>query len=207
MRCPWCREALPALGAGAACPHCGKAIESPAGEKVRTLDLDYDAILADADASSLRWTQRGALFALVLAAISLVPVIGAAVSYVLLVIGQFLSAGLLVSRPYHRHFSPVRRLVTRWVRRLGLVFVVVPLHAAAFVPFLGLVASPAVFFGACWLVRAYARFHLVREKERRPVTAMEKVLLAVLALAVLGGLCVTGLLVYLGVVTLDALGK
>jgi hypothetical protein len=195
------------LGSGKSCPHCGKAIEEATGEKVRPLDLDYDAILADADARSWRWTQRGALFALVLAAVSLVPVLGAAVAYVLLVVGQFLWAGFLVSRPYHRHFSPLRRLVTRWVRRLGLVFVVVPLHAAAFVPFLGLVASPAVFFGACWAVRAYSRFHLVREKERRPVTVLEKMLVVVLAILVLGGLCVTGLLVYLGVVTLDALGK
>lgn len=207
MRCPWCRESLPVLAAGKACPHCGRAIEEASGGKVRTLDLDYAAILADADASSWRWTRRGAFFALALAAVSLVPVAGAAIAYVLLVVGQFLWAGLLVSRPYHRHFSPVRRLVARWVRRLGLVFVVVPLHAAAFVPFLGLAASPAVFFGACWLVRAYSRFHLVREKERRPVTVLEKMLLVVLAILVMGGLCVTGLLVYLGVVTLDALGR
>ncbi len=207
MRCPWCRESIPLIRAGASCPHCGRAIEEISGEKVRPLDLDYDAILADADSRSMLWTRRGALFALALAAISLVPVVGAAVAYVLLVVGQFLWAGFLVSRPYHRHFSPLRRLVTRWVRRLGLVFVVVPLHAAAFVPILGLVASPAVFFGACWLVRAYSRFHLVREKERRPVTLIEKMLVVVLAILVLGGLCVTGLLVYLGVLTLDALGK
>ena len=207
MKCPWCREGIPLLAAGAACPHCGRAIETLAGERLRPLDLDYDKVLAGADASSLLWTQRGAIFAFALAAISLVPVVGAAISYVLLVIGQFLWAGFLVARPYHRHFSPVRRLVSRWVRRLALVFIVIPVHSAVFVPFLGLVLSPAVFYVTCRLVRAYSHFHLVREKERRPVTGAEKMLLVAMAIVALGGLCVAGLLVYFGVWVLDSLGK
>jgi hypothetical protein len=174
---------------------------------VRPLDLRYEEILASADETSLRWTKRGAAFAFVLAAVSLVPVAGGAVAYVLLVAGQFLWAGFLVSRPYHRHYSGMRRIVARWVRRLGMVLVVVPLHAAAFVPFLALVTSPAVFFGACWAVRAYARFHLVREKERRPITAAEKVLAVILGLAALAALCGAGLLVYIGVLTLEWMGK
>jgi hypothetical protein len=207
VRCPWCREEVPALRAAAACPHCGRAIETPQGERLRPLDLDFATILADADARSLRWTKRGAIFAFVLAAFSIVPVVGAAISFVLLIVGQFVWVGIFVARPYHRHFSPLRRLVTRWVRRLGMLLVVVPLHSAAFVPFLGLVTCPAVFFGACWLTRAYERFHLLREKDRRPVTVAEKILVVLLAMAVLGGLCLAGVLVYLGVVTLGAFGK
>jgi hypothetical protein len=207
VRCPWCRETLPALGAGAACPQCGKPLEESSGEKVRPLDLDYDAILADADARTLRWCNRGAVFALCVAAFSLVPVAGATVAYVLLVIGQFVWAGILVSRPYQRHFSPLRRLVTRWVRRLGLIFVVLPAHAAAFVPMVGLVATPVVFYAACRIVRAYMRFHIVREKNRTPVTAAEKALVVVLAVLVLGGMCVFGLLVYFGVLALGSFGK
>jgi hypothetical protein len=207
VKCPWCREQLPALGRSAQCPHCGKAIETAGGEKVRTLDLDYDAVLADADATSLRWCGRGAVFALCAALFSLVPIVGAAAAYVVLVIGQFFWTGVFVARPYHRHFSPLRRLVTRWVRRLGLVLLVLPAHAATFVPFFGLVATPAVFYVACRLVRAYARFHLVREKERRPVTFAEKALLVGMVAVVLVGLCVAGFLVYLGVLVLDWAGK
>jgi hypothetical protein len=206
VRCPWCRETIPALKRAPTCPHCGKSIETDAGAQLRTLDLDYDAILADADARSLRWCGRGAVFAFVVALFSLVPVVGAAVASVLLVIGQFLWTGLLIARPYHRHFSPLRRLVTRWVRRLALVFVVVPAHTATFLPFVGLVAAPAVFYVACRLVRAYARFHLVREKERLPVTTAEKALVVVLAGVLLFGLCLVGLLVYLGVLALDSFG-
>jgi hypothetical protein len=205
VKCPWCRETVP-FRAGPACPHCGKPLESDEGAKVRTLDLDYDAILADADASSWRWSVRGAGFAFALALLSLVPIAGAAVAYALLVLGQFVWAGVFVARPYHRHFSPARRLVARWVRRLAMVFVVAPAHASLFVPFVGLIGAPAVFFTACLAVRAYCRFHLVREEERRPVTAAEKALLVVMALLLVGGLCVAGLLVYLGVLALDWLG-
>ena len=75
MRCPWCRETLP-LRAGAACPHCGKPLEETSGAKVRPLDLDYDAILRDADESSLRWCNRGAAFAFCAALFSIVPATG-----------------------------------------------------------------------------------------------------------------------------------
>jgi hypothetical protein len=207
VKCPWCREELPALRKAPACPHCGRAVETDAGERLRPLDLDYDAILRDADDRSMRWTRRGAVVAFGLAVFSLVPVLGAAISFVLLVIAQFVWVAFFVSRPYHRHFGALRRFVTRWVRRLAMVLVVVPLHASVFVPFVGLVATPAVFFGACWAVRAYGRFHLVRERERKPITVAEKLLLVLLTLVVLGGLCLAGLLVYLGVVTLDALSK
>jgi hypothetical protein len=195
------------FGRGTRCPHCGKALEAAPGQAVRTLDLDYDAIVAEADASSLKWTKRGAVFAFALAVFSLVPVVGAAVAYFLLLVGQFFWTGFLIARPYQRHFSPMRRLVTRWVRRLGLLFIVVPAYGATFVPVLGLVAAPAIFSGTCWLVRAYHRFHIRREKERRPVTFAEKVLVFVLAFIVLGGLCLTGVLVYLGVLALGALSK
>jgi hypothetical protein len=206
VRCPWCREQVPALGGGAACPHCGKPLESGEGEKVRPLDLDYERVLAEADASSWRWSVRGAAFALVTALVSLLPLAGGAIAYTVLVVGQFVWTGVLVARPYHRHFSPARRLVTRWVRRLGLLLVVLPAHAAAFAPPLSLVLAPAVFVGACVAVRAYCRFHLVREKERLPVTAAEKALLVVMAVVFVSGACVVGLLVYFGVVALGALG-
>lgn len=207
MRCPHCRESLPVFRPPPACPHCGRPLADDAGDRVRPLDLDYERILADADAGSLTWAKRGAIFAFVLAALALVlPVVGATVAYVVLVIAQFVWTGFFIARPYHRHFSPLRRLVTRWVRRLVTIFVVLPLHAAVFVPGVGLVASPAVFFGAAWLTRAYVRFHLVREKERRPVTFPEKLLVGVLAVLLVCGLCAGGVLIYLGVLTMEKLG-
>lgn len=169
---------------------------------MRTLDLDFDAILADADARTLLWVRRGAVFAFCAALVSLVPAAGAAVSSVVLAVGQLVWCGFLVSRPYHRHFGAARKLVTRWVRRLGLLVVVLPLHAATFVPFLGLLTAPAVFAGACWAVRAYARFHLLRERERKPILFVEKLLVAVLALCVLAGVCLFALLVRLGIFVL-----
>jgi hypothetical protein len=202
VRCPWCREQVPALARAAQCPHCGKNLQDERGEAVRTLDLEFDAILADADARSLLWTRRGVAFALGAALFSLVPGPGAAVSAVLLGLGQLFWCGFLVSRPYHRHFGPMRRLVTRWVRRLATLLVVLPLHASTFVPGLGLLTAPAVFFGACWATREYGRFHLLRERRRDPILFLEKALVFVLAACLLGGLCTFGVLLWLGILVL-----
>lgn len=202
MRCPWCREEVGVLQRGPACPHCGKALRDERGDSVRALDLDYDAILAAADERTLLWTRRGAVFAFCAALFSLVPGAGAAVSAVLLAVGQLVWCGFLISRPYHRHYGPMRRLVTRWVRRLATLLVVLPLHASTFVPFLGLVTAPAVFAGACWATRAYARFHLVRERGREPVLFVEKALIVVMAALLLAGLCLFGVLLWLGILVL-----
>jgi len=183
--CPWCRERIPALHKEPTCGTCGREIQDKSGNRLRPLDLDFEKIVTDADERSLTWIKRGAIFAFVCGALGSLGVFAgpvAVVAFVLLFAGQFVWARFFVGRPYTRHFGAVRKFVTRWTSRLALVFVIVPLHGTVLaIPLLGLVLSPAVFAGTCWILRAYFRFHLEREHRRQGVTVLEKLLLVVLA--------------------------
>ena len=198
-RCPWCRETLSVIAKAPLCPHCGRTVTNDAGERIRDIDLEYDRIAAEADSGSLTWVKRGMVIALVLAVLAVVPVV-APVAYFLLVIAQFVIARFFVARPYTRQFGAVRRLVTRWTSRMVLFMIVMPAHAAAFVPGLAILVSPLVFGLTLWGLRAYMRFHLKRERERIGVLFVEKVFLVLLVLFVLTSGCVFGLVIY-GAVT------
>ena len=198
--CPWCREELP-RGAAAACPRCGKELTVADGKRLRPLDIEFEAILADADAAALLWTKRGALFALVLAAIAIVPVL-TPFAFLLLLLGQLFWARFLVSRRYIRHFASGRRLVTRWLSRLVMLWFLLPLHgsilALVVLPGAGLIVSPALFAGICWALRSYFRFHLLREHRHEGVLFVEKLLVVVLSILLVVALVVIGLLVWAG---------
>lgn len=192
--CPWCRERLKPLAKDTKCPTCGKELVDQSGQPLRAIDLDYEAILRDADERSLLWTKRGAIWGFSLAGIGLVstfvfPPLTVLVVFVLIV-SQFVWTRFFVLRPYVRHFSPLRRLTTRWISRLSLVLFVAPLHGGALVPGLGLLTTPAIFGGTCWLLRAYHRVHFVREHRREGMMVLEIVFLVVLALAFV---CMLGL--------------
>ena len=85
------------------------------------------------------------------------------------------------------------------MKRLAIVLLVAPLLGTVFIPFLGIVAAPAVFAGTCWVLRAYFRYHFLREHRREGVTVLEKVFLVVMAALFVLLLIVFGVLVWLGV--------
>jgi hypothetical protein len=187
--CPWCREPLPALSREKACPRCGKDLLDASGERLRPLDLDFEAVLADADDASARWLRRGVVLAAVVGAVASIPVPAVTgLAILVLVLAQMFWGRFLVARRYVRHFGAVRRFTTRWLARLVLVMFLLPLHASAFVPFAAVVISPAIFTGTNWILRAYFRFHLVREHRREGVLWIEKLFLVLLALAFVAGL-------------------
>ena len=66
--CVWCREPLPTFARPVTCPHCAKELVDRSGAALRPIDLDFEAILEDADLSTMRWTKRGAIFAFCAAA-------------------------------------------------------------------------------------------------------------------------------------------
>lgn len=192
--CPWCRERLPAVEKAPNCPRCGKQLTDSSGARLRPLDLDFEKILEDADGRSLAWTKRGAIVALVLGVVALVPVV-APFAALVLILALFFWARFLVARPYLRHYGAVRRLVTRWLGRFFIVLVAAPAlgASAGFVPVPGLaiVGGPVVFGGTCAIFRWYFRFHLLREHRREGVTVLEKVFLVLGAI-----LCVVGLVLF-----------
>jgi hypothetical protein len=203
--CPWCREALPTLDRSAACPRCGKELTDASGGRLRPLDLDFEAILGEADRSSLLWTKRGAVFALAVAAIGLLPP-AAPFAILLLILAQFFWGRFFVGRRYLRHFAPLRRLVTRWITRLVLILFIAPAYSAVAVPGAGLVVAPLVFGGTCFAFRWYFRFHFLREHRREGVTFFEKVFVVVLAFLFVVALVVFGLIAW-GVLSLVPGGK
>lgn len=203
--CPWCREALPALRTPEACPTCGKPLVDAAGARLRPLDLDFEAILADADARSSLWLRRGAIWAACLAVAAqaslLVPGPGTillVVASVALSLSQLFWGRFFMARHYARHFGPVRRMVTRWLTRLGVILLVLPAHASVAIPVAGLVISPAVFTGTNWALRAYFRLHLAREHRREGVLWFEKIAVVLAACVLLVVLCVFGALAWAG---------
>jgi hypothetical protein len=192
--CPWCRESLPAIGAPAACPHCGKALTDTSGGRLRPIDIDFEAILGEADAASMTWLKRGAVFSAVVGLLASVPVpVVTGLALVVLIVAQLFWGRFLIARRYLRHYSPLRRFTTRWLARLVLVMFLLPLHGSAFVPFLGVVTAPAVFTGTNWILRAYFRFHFLREHRREGVLLVEKVFLALLAVLFVLGIVVFAL--------------
>jgi len=203
--CPWCRESLATLDRSAACPRCGKELTDASGGRLRPLDLDFEAILTDADATALLWTKRGAVFALVVAALGLLPPL-LPFAILVLILSQFFWGRFFVGRKYLRHFAPLRRLVVRWITRLVLVLFVSGAYAAVAIPGVGLVVAPVVFGGTCWALRCYFRFHFLREHRREGVTFLEKVFVVVLAFLFVIALAIFGLVAW-GVLSLVPGGK
>ena len=197
VRCPHCMTDVPSLlGAPDECPHCGRALKDAAGHRVRDLDQDFPAISSGLDEQSLRRLKQGAIVCVVLSLANLVLPFFAP----LIFIQQIIWARPLISAPYARHFSPSRRIVTRWLSRF-FVFSMASLHVGGAVPgvhFALVIASPIVFVLTCGTTWAYHRFHLQREHDREPVMFVEKVLLvvgALCALLALAGMILIGLAV------------
>ena len=201
--CVWCREPLPTLQRLPSCPHCAKELTDRTGAPLRAIDLDFEAILAAADASTLEWTKRGAWLALALGVLSQIPLVSPFAILVLLLAQPFWGR-FLVARPYVRHFGAVRRFVTRWITRLTVILFVMPAYTSLAVPFLGLLTAPLIFGGTCWALRAYFRFHFLREHRREGVTFGEKVFLVVCVLVFVFLIILFGVLVWLGVSLLPA---
>lgn len=202
MKCPWCREELSALAAlrsrADACPHCGKQLTDPSGETVRDVDLLPPGAEGEADAAAKRAAARGALVAAVLGLLTLVPLLSP-FAYVAAVVAMFVTGRFFVCRPFARHFSPLRKLVTRWNARLATWLVVLPLYALPVpIPGAAAVAWPLVLWGWAHVLRAYFRFHFRRERAREGILGIEKVLLLVLALLVLCASCAVGVMIWLG---------
>jgi hypothetical protein len=203
--CPWCRESLPGFKAPPACPKCGKSLVDSTGATLRPLDIDFEAILLDADATSSKWVKRGAIYALVLGALAIVPFL-APFALFLLLVSQLFWGRFLIARRYTKHFSPVRRFTTRWMARLAVLVVMPWLYATLFIPFLGVVTAPAIFTGINWGLRTYFRFHFLRENRREGVTFVEKIFLVLFAMLFVLMLVLFALIAW-GVLSLPGLSK
>jgi len=178
------------------CPRCERSLKDESGAVLREIDRDFEGLRQRLDAQSLQRLKTGTIVceALAIAQLGggcLGPLI--AVLPTLLLIQQIVWARPLISAPYARHFSPSRRMVTRWLSRF-FVFTMASLHAHGAILGLNLAQwaiSPIIFVVTCGTTWAYHRFHLQRERDRQPILLVEKVVL-VLA-AVLAILAVVGL--------------
>ncbi len=181
--CPHCRSRLPYGFGGDACPQCGRALEATGGETLRPIDVDYEGKVRDLDARAWGRTGKGALIAAALAAAGYVPglsIIGAPVIFFF----QIIWVRMAIVAPYRAHFTGVRRFITRWLSRLALI-PAASLHIGlAQLPGVNLIAVPGLFAALCAAAWVYHRWHLGRERERKPVGLLEKIVLWVVALVV-----------------------
>ncbi len=168
------------------------------GDVLRALDVGFDERLAQLDQRSRRAIRNGTILAAVLC-LALFPLTTPVVATVVY-FTQLVWVRLAVVAPYRRHYSTGRRIVTRWVARLALLYLS-GFHVALAWPGLQVFASPALFAVLCAAAWGYHRWHLCREHARQPILLLEKVALVVLAVLVLTTLvllvAVGGLLTWL----------
>jgi hypothetical protein len=179
------------------CPHCERSLKDDSGDTLRPIDKDFEGLRQQLDDRALKRMKSGTL---VCAALSGANAFGIALPFLLpilptiIAIQQIVWARPLIAAPYAKHFSPSRRIITRWLSRF-FVFTMASFHVHGMFPGVNLaqiVISPLIFVVTCGTVWWYHRFHLQRERDREPVLFVEKVLL------VLGGfialLAVAGLI-------------
>jgi hypothetical protein len=187
MRCPHCRTEIRALKRPEECPHCGRPLKNEEGHAIRPMDEDFDGLFEELDERSLGRLKTGTIVVTAVSAIGLLgflfPPILAIVPIVVVVL-QFIWARPLIAGPYARHFGVGRRILTRWISRLGVV-TASSFHVSGLVPGVQVLVSPVLFAAICGTSWAYHRFHLRREHNRQPVHVLEKILLVVLALVFL----------------------
>ena len=185
--------------APAQCPRCGRSLRDGDGLAVREVDKDYDGLQLRLAQQTHRRIKTGTIVCAVLSVVAALPVVHAFIAP-LIFIQTWIWARPLVCAPYARYFSPSRRIVTRCLSRF-LVFSLAGLHGHAVIPgvhFATFIASPLIFVVTCGTAWGYHRFHLERERDRRPILLIEKILLvvgALVALAVFAGLIVLALVV------------
>ena len=188
MICPHCRSRLRTLRRPDECPKCGRPLVDESGHGLRTLDENYEHVRRELDENSMRRLKQGAIVVGALSLLTAVPVAGALFS-LLIVVAHFVWCRTLLCVPWSRHYGRGRRIVTRWISRFAVASAA-SLHGslavATAVPFVAAIAhllvSPALTAataGACWW---YHRWHLERERDRKPVHPVEKVLVVVAAL-------------------------
>lgn len=183
------------------CPRCERSLKDDSGAALREIDRDFEGLRDRLDAQSLQRLKTGTIVCLSLGVAQLG---GACLGPLLpllptiIFIQQIVWARPLISAPYARHFSPSRRMVTRWLSRF-FVFTMASFHVHGAFPgfnFAQWAISPVIFVVTCGTTWAYHRFHLQRERDRQPILLVEKVVLvlaAVLALLAVAGLIVVAI--------------
>lgn len=190
--CPHCRTELPEGDRPRDCPACGRRISTDDGHALRPIDVDFEQRVADLDRRTVRRIWQGAGGSLVVAIVgSALPGITQAILY----FAQLIWIRLAIVAPYRRLYSPGRRMLTRWLSRLVLASLS-GLHFGGMVPFLGLLVHPLLFAGLSALAWSYHRYHLVKEKQRAPLSLIEKALVFVALILLVAIVIVTVLLIW-----------
>ncbi len=169
------------------CPACGRSLRNEQGLDVRELDRDFDTLKTELHETALRRIKKSAIVILVLGLLNsagaAIPIVNVPL-IIVIVIAHFFCSRFLVCAPYAKHFGFTRRVVTRWLSRMFVLFMA-GFHTGGVVPVVAPLVSPVVYLATAGTVWWYHRFHLEREHRREPVTILEKLFLIVAVLLVL----------------------
>ena len=176
------------------CPSCERPLASDTGAELRPIDLRYEEVEA---AQRERFRQLLPIGSAVAAAISLVvPLfhLGSAVAVPLLILAHLLTVRLLLIRDARRLLGAKRRMFNRWMARLSFLWFGCIGYGLTVIPVAGAIAGAGTFAGLTTVIHRYTLWSLDRERQRLPLAAWEKLVLAMLVLLTVIALVVALLL-------------
>lgn len=187
--CPWCLERTDR--GTATCTRCGSPLQDDSGRELRPVDIRWKTVETE-QWERLRLILTAGTPAFAVVALAAPAVLGLApMAAALLAVGHLVILRLALLRGVLPLLGARRRLLTRWLARLGVLWLGLPGYGTALVPIAGAVVSAATFAGLTALVHWYALRCLHDERDRVPTPAWELVL--VLGLAIVTVLLVAAL--------------
>ncbi len=164
---------------------CGRELRDQTGKELTRLDLRYEGLKEAQEKRFRGLVTYGSVVAAVVGLAVGFMHIGAAVVVPLMIVAHLLVTRLVLMRESCRYLGTSRRLITRWIARLGILWGGALGYGAAVLPLVGSVFATVTFAGLTWVVHHYILWGLQRERSQMGSAAWERVLLVLLALLTL----------------------
>lgn len=192
--CPWCRSDLSG-DTPPVCPTCERNLFDDAGNALREIDLVFDRVENEERKRRTRFLLVGTPIA---ALASLVAPAGHGFFLPVLMLAHAVSQHLYLVREARQLLGGRRKFFARNIARGTFLIMSGVGYSITTIPILGVLAGAITFSGVTWITQVHLMWSLGQERERKPTEAWEKVVLALLVLAILGILVALTLFGYVG---------
>ncbi len=162
---------------------CSRVLRDEDGRELTRLDLRYEGLKEAQERRFRGLVTYGSVVAAVAGLFVGFVHIGAAVIVPLMVVAHLLAIRFVLMRDACRYLGTSRRLITRWIIRLSILWGGALGYGAAVIPLVGSVFSTATFAGLTWMAHNYILWGLQREHSRMGTAGWERILLILLSLA------------------------
>lgn len=180
-RCPWCRE--PISGNEGSCPYCGRPLKDEKAIVFRSIDTHYTEVLLRQEKRYREIMIYGSIasgvWSLIIGLLIWVAGLGGFLVPVLIA-GHLIALRLSIVNEPRKFMSKKRKFFTRWICRLLVLTGGGIGYSFTTIPIVGVVPGVGTFAGVTALVHRYTMWSFRQEKDRKPLEAWEKLLLAFL---------------------------